>query len=318
MNTPRATSFFQSNRRIWLLAAILLIVSVLAIVLTLNWVYRSGPGAATSATGNAGTGQQNFSVGPNAQLTIKEQAGNVSVYPSHNNVITITPRKSGTTLAPDPHSVNIHYDRSLNARGNDQITVSTDPWFSNTDFSITIPDTTAVQVTVSSGSIDIHAGNGVNASTGSGGIALDNIHGPINAHTDSGDVTANTITGPITLTAASGSIRMQQINGQVNATTFSGDVIANNVSLSGNSLLQTQNGSVRFSGSLNPRGTYKMQTTSGDVDLTLPGNAAFTLDASTGSGNVENAFGDTTIGTTPRAQLSLHTQNGSIAVVKGA
>lgn len=81
---------------------------------------------------------------------------------------------------------------------------------------------------------------------------------------------------------------------------------------------KTQNGSVRFDGSIDPRGSYTMNTTSGDVDLTLPDNAAFALSATTASGNVENAFGGSVVGTAPRAQLSLHTRNGSIAVVKAS
>jgi DUF4097 and DUF4098 domain-containing protein YvlB len=257
-------------------------------------------------------------VGSHALLSVKEQSGNISVFPSHTNVITVTPRKGGTTLAPDAGHVRILYNRSINAQGQDQISVTTDPWFSNTDFFIEIPDTTLVQIALNAGSIDVHTGGGLTANTGSGGIALENIQGPTNVHTDSGDVTVNNLVGPLTITASSGSLRMHGINGQVNARTWSGDVIADNALLKGRSLLQTQNGSVRFAGTIEPGGSYSMQTTSGDVDLTLPGNAAFLLDASTGSGTVQNAFGASAVGSAPRAQLSLHTQNGSIAIVKAA
>lgn len=314
MSVNQPAPFLRSRRNIWLLAIVLLIISLLAVALIMNQ-FQTG---SHTVSGASDTGPQSFSVGSGALLIIKEQGGNISVSPSHTQTITITPRKSGTTLAPDPHAVNLLYNRVLTSSGHDQITVSTDPWTSNTDFVITIPDTTATQVLVNSGSIDIHAGNGANLSTSSGSIDLDTIHGPVNAHTDSGDITASAITGSVTLSASSGSIRMLQINGQINAQTWSGDVTARSINLSGNSLLQTQNGSVRFAGSLDPKGSYKMQTTSGDVDLTLPGNAAFLLNASTGSGNINNAFGSDATGTTPRAALLLHTQNGSIAVVKAS
>lgn len=304
--------FFRSRKHLWGLIAILLIASVLAVAIPLALLRTNSQGTAAPAD----TGPQNFSVGPNAWLTIKEYSGNISIYPSNTNLITITPRKSGTTLAPDPHSVHILYTSTLNAQGNDQISVTTNPWFSTIDFYITIPSTTLVQTTTSSGSIDVHGGHGLTASTGSGSIALENIQGTTNVHTDSGDIIASDITGSLTISASSGSLKMQQVHGQVNAKTRSGDVTATDSALSGNSSLQTQNGSIRFDGSLDPNGTYKMQTTSGDVDLTLPGNTAFTLDASTGSGTIQNAFGDSTIGLTPRAQLSLRTQNGSIAIVK--
>lgn len=312
MNANRA-AFFQDRRRLLIIIIVLLIVAVIAIVIPLSLFHL---GSATSSDGHT-TAPQNFSVGPNASLIIKEQGGNVSVFPSKTGDITITPRKHQTTIAPDPHEVNILYDHTLNAQGNDQITVSTDPWFSNTDFYVTIPTSTAVQIMVKDGSIDIHTGHGAMVNTTNGSIALENINGPVNAATESGDVTADNITGPLAVSASSGSLRIDQIKGQVVAKTFSGDVVARSTVLSGSSLLQTQNGSVRFDGSLDSHGSYRMQTTSGDVDLTLPANAAFALDASTGSGTVQNAFGTGSTGNTPRPSLFLHTQNGSINVVKG-
>ncbi|HEY0756015.1 MAG TPA: DUF4097 family beta strand repeat-containing protein [Ktedonobacteraceae bacterium] len=302
----------RSRRHIVLLLIILLIVLLLAVALSVALLHKDGQDTVNAT----GTGPQSFAVGSKALLVVKEQSGNISVYPSHNNLITVTPRKSGTTLAPDDHSVRILLNRTTNAQGQDQLNVSTDPWFSNTDFYITIPDTTLVQIAVNAGSIDVHTGHGLNASTSSGSIALEDIQGPTSIHTDSGDITASTINGDLTVSDSSGSLRLHGINGQVNAKTWSGDVIVQNSTLKGHSLLQTQNGSVRFDGSIDPAGSYTMQTTSGDVDLTLPNNAAFLLTASTGSGNVQNAFGVDTVGATPRAQLILHTQNGSIAIAK--
>lgn len=313
MNATQAP-FFHGKGRLWILVIILLIAAVLAVVipLALLHAYQQNTNNPTAS----GTGPQSFSVGPDALLSLKEQGGNISIFPSHTNIITIQPRTHGTVATPDPQHVRILYSRALNAQGHDQINVTTDPWFSNTDFSIAIPDSTLVQITISSGDIDVHAGHGLSASTSSGSIELDNVQGPANAHTNSGDVTANAITGPLTIETQSGSIRVQHITGQLQATTASGDVTASDSALSGQSVLRTQNGSVRFSGSLDPRGSYTLQTTSGDVEATLSANAAFSLDAGTTSGTIQNAFGSITVGGMPRAQLSMHTQNGSIMLVK--
>ncbi len=314
---PYNTPFSRKRVPRWLLivGVLALLILVIAIPLAIARTHADTP--QTARSGNfAGTGAQNFSVGPNAQLIVKEQSGDISVLPGSTNTITVEPRKHGTVVAPDPQAVRILYNRTLNARGNDQITLSTDPWFSNTDFSITIPATTSVQITVNSGSIDVHSGHGLSASTGSGSIALDDIQGPTSVSTDSGDVTANNINGPLTIEDQSGSIKMQQIKGQVRATTASGDVIAGNTALSGQSILQTQSGSVRFDGSLDPNGSYRLQTNSGDVTATLPATTAFSLDAGTNSGTVQNAFGANVVGDAPRAQLSMHTQSGSIRIIK--
>lgn len=315
MNMRRAT-FWQDRRRVLIVIVVLLIAIIVAVVIPLS-LFRAHSSPGSDVDSDQNVQPQSFSLGANASLIIKEQGGNVSVFPSKTGNVTVTPRKHQTTLAPDPHAVNILYDRTLNAQGNDQLMVSTDPWFSNTDFYVTIPTTTTVQITVKDGSIDIHSGHGATVNTSNGSIALENIEGPVSAHTESGDVTADNITGSLAISSSSGSLRMNQIKGSVEAKTFSGDVVARDTSLSGNTLLQTQNGSVRFDGSLAANGSYRMQTTSGDVDLTLPADTAFALDATTGSGTVQNAFGSSSVGNTPRPPLSLHTQNGSINIVKG-
>jgi len=312
MNATK-TPFFHGKRRVWLLVAILLVAAVLAVVipLTLLHAYQQNP-----ATGS--TGPRSFAVGSDALLALKEQGGNISVFPSNTNTITVQPRAHGTIVAPNPQNVRILYSRTLTAQGHDQINVTTDPWFSDIDFYITIPASAVVQITISEGSIDVHTGHGLTASTSSGSIALDSIQGPTNVHTESGDVTANGITGPLTIEDQSGSISIQHIMGQVQARTSSGDVTASDSALSGQSMLQTQHGSVHLSGSIDPRGSYNLQTTSGDIEATLPADAAFSLEASTTSGTIQNAFGSTTVGAAPRAQLSIHTQSGSIIIAKAA
>lgn len=310
--------FFNSNnnRGIWLLSTLVVIVAVLVILAVSLTLLPSAPWGTAMSNATTGTGPQSFAVGTNALLVIKEQSGNVSVYPGKTNTITVTPRNHGTLVVPDPHSVRILYTRSSTPQGNDQLTVTTDPWMSNTDFVVNVPATTALQIALNAGSLDIHAGYGLTASTGSGSIALENVQGPVNVHTDSGDVTGEAITGPLIITAASGSIRLHKMSGQVDAQTWSGDVTVDSSALAGTSRLQTRSGSVRFSGSLDPRGTYTMQTTNGDVDLTLPADVAFLLQASTGSGTVQNDFGGNSTGSGSQAHLLLHTQNGSVTIVK--
>jgi hypothetical protein len=314
MNASK-TPFLQGRSRIWLIVIILSVASLIAILLPLALLHRSLQqiDGASAATGPA---PQRFSVGANAVISVKEQSGDISIYPANTNTITITPRRHGTLLAPDVHAVRILYTHTDTAQGNDQITVTTDPWVSNTDFYITVPGSTSAQIALVSGSIDVHAGHGLSASTESGGITFDTISGAVNVRTDSGDVTGNTINGPVTVAAASGSIKLQGITGQISAKTWSGDVIVHTSAISGTSLLQTVNGSVRFDGSIDPRGSYTMQTTNGDVDLSLPARSAFVLQASTVSGSVQNGFGASRVGGEPQAPLALHTQNGSVVLDK--
>ncbi|GCE15886.1 hypothetical protein KTT_57450 [Tengunoibacter tsumagoiensis] len=256
-----------------------------------------------------------FHVGDHALLKLKLHAGDVSVQTADSDTLTVEPRKHGTLNAPDYTSVHILYDQITNAQGHQELTVHTDPWLREIDFAITIPQTTSLQLALDSGSIDVHGGQGITASTESGTLDLEDINGPVDVHTTNGDITAKNIHGAVKLDGQNGSLHLQKIQGAVKATTTSGDVIAREMAMSGQSLLQTQNGSIRFDGSIDPKGAYTLTTTNGDVDLTLPSTSSFSLDATTTNGSVQNAFGSTNVGTSPQALLKLHTQNGSLHLI---
>jgi len=116
--------------------------------------------------------------------------------------------------------------------------------------------------------------------------------------------------------SVNGSIRANNINGALNAVTSNGDVVVRAASLSGTSVLATNNGSVHFEGVLDSHGTYKMKTNSGNIDLTLPNNTTFQLAASTHSGSVSNDFGSAIVGNAPRAQVTINVGSGSVVVNK--
>ena len=302
------TSVPQKRRSHILLIGLLAVLTLGIIILLITQNTDNQPKGAISPVSET----SNVSVSDHAFLAIKAYGGNISVHTGSTNQITIDPR-----YQPDhPKGVRILFQQTRDAQGHDHLTATTDPWFKNIDLNVTIPPTTSLSINVGSGDVDVHGGTGATIETASGSIALDSIQGPVNAQTDSGDITADTLSGPTTIAGQSGSLRLSNIKGQLTATTTSGDIIVHNSVLSKQSLLKTQNGSVRFTGSLDANGSYTMTTTNADVDLTLPGTTAFTLNASTNSGTVQNEFGATTVGTAPRAQIQLSTQNGSINVMK--
>ena len=61
-------------------------------------------------------------------------------------------------------------------------------------------------------------------------------------------------------------------------------------------------------------GSYNFQTGSGGVNLRLPGDAAFSLDAKTNSGGVYNEFGSNEVGNWPHPPLRLRTGSGGIRI----
>ncbi len=113
-----------------------------------------------------------------------------------------------------------------------------------------------------------------------------------------------------------GDIRIEGINGQMNSKTGSGSITASQVSFNSNSLLSTGSGDITFDGSLDPKGTFRMETGSGSVILTLPANSSLSFDLHTFSGSIDNSFGSNEIGSLPRAKVLIQTGSGSITINK--
>ena len=74
--------------------------------------------------------------------------------------------------------------------------------------------------------------------------------------------------------------------------------------------LNTGSGTIDFNGTFDITGTDQFQTTSGDVNLTVPSNSAFHLDASTNSGSINSDFPDVKIQENPSG--SGQTVNGLV------
>jgi DUF4097 and DUF4098 domain-containing protein YvlB len=264
-------------------------------------------------------GSRSFHVAEYLQLVIKGHNSNVNIHTGNAGTVTVTTSVHGNNLAQTSNNVTIQYAQSIDKQGHDHLSVATNPPSSDIDYNITVPASTQVRVEVASGSIAIDGINGVTISTGGGNLDIEDIRGSVHAHTESGDITARAINGQMQMESVNGSIRATNINGQLQAATQNGDVVVGGATLDGQSTLETTNGSVHFEGTIDPQGTYKMMTNRGNIDLILPANAAFQLDARTYSGSIHNAFSNTVVGTAPQAPLMIDIGNGgSITINKAA
>ncbi len=128
------------------------------------------------------------------------------------------------------------------------------------------------------------------------------------------------------LTTNTGSIAVTGITGQMLLTSSTGSITVQRSRLTGNAGLMTNTGSIIFQGTIDPHGTYQFLTDSGPVDVTLPGDAAFHVDASNSSGTIYIGFPGVTetylnpnrreahgdIGNPPRARVILSSRTGPI------
>lgn len=140
----------------------------------------------------------------------------------------------------------------------------------------------------------------------------------VQSNKDFGQVDIGGVHGNVTVHDNIGDVFLHDVSGTVNASTNAGKIEADNTHLSGNSVLKSDNGSVSFQGDLDPHGTYDFETNNGSVDLTLPENSSFHINAnSNAGGNLNNEFGGTTVGSNPSADVTVRTGVGDITISKG-
>ena len=274
-------------------------------------------GNANNSTQNTGSASRSFQLGTNPLLVIKGHNSNVNIQTDTTGIVTVTPKQHGSNVALDANNANtIIYNQSSSIAGQQQISIATGPAFSDVDYDITIPAKAQVQITVDSGSIAIDGGNGATVDTGNGNIDIADIQGSVHIHTANGNITAHNITGQLAMEAGSGSIHATNTSGQMKAVIQDGDIVIRGAALGDQSALKTTNGSVYFTGTLDPNGSSTMEANRGNVILTLPGNAAFQLNAHIDSGNVQNEFGGNIIGSTPRAIITITVSSGNATLSK--
>lgn len=136
------------------------------------------------------------------------------------------------------------------------------------------------------------------ASSGSGDVMVDGLHGPVRANSGSGDLRVSNVGDELTASTGSGDVRVDSIRGEVHISTGSGGIQATGVA--GNFYLSTGSGNVRLteaaSGSSDSAGG-KVSTGSGSVQATGVNGS---LRISTGSGDVTaegRVTGDWNLGT---------------------
>ncbi len=133
------------------------------------------------------------------------------------------------------------------------------------DYEIQAPENSILEAGSGSGNITVD-GLGLNAkiSTGSGNIHASGLHGGFSVDTGSGDIFAEqTGEGDVKAQTGSGNIELRNVRGGLRAGTGSGNI--------------------KIGGA--PNAPWHLETGSGNIEY-WAGKAAFTLDASTGSGSI--------------------------------
>jgi hypothetical protein len=140
----------------------------------------------------------------------------------------------------------------------------------------------------------------LDAGSGSGSVTDDGVGENAKLSTGSGGIRATGLQGGFSVDTGSGSIYAEQTGaGDVKAETGSGSIELHNVH--GGLRAHTGSGSIKAEGA--PAGPWHLETGSGSVEV-WTGNAAFTLDASTGSGGIHSDREMLTQGTSDRHHIT--------------
>ncbi|MBA2288178.1 MAG: DUF4097 family beta strand repeat protein [Ktedonobacteraceae bacterium] len=150
--------------------------------------------------------------------------------------------------------------------------------------------------------------------------------------TNDGEINVAGLSGHMKLSSNGGSIHVSQstIAGPSSLDTNAGGVQVTGVKMRGSATFSTNGDGITFTGSLDPLGTYKFDTTTGHIAITVPGDSRFHIDATSSTSTVNSAFpgvsvqrntigaeahGD--VGRPPRAKVTVTDSTGSIDLQKG-
>jgi len=169
-----------------------------------------------------------------------------------------------------------------------------------------------LEVSSGSGALKISSiGERVHAETGSGDIDINGVKGNVHAKTGSGSIDASDIAGAFEANSGSGRITLQQTApGSVRVDTGSGGMELRGVE--GSLEAKAGSGTIQAEGS--PTGAWTVHTGSGEVNLKLPSNAAFDLDAHTSSGSISIDQPHTVQGSIGRKEVRGRVGGGGVPV----
>src|SRR5215472_14809960 len=282
---------WRRPRRLMLVGA--LVVAVIAVI-----IGTGSPGPSHPAPGTTV-----FPVGDRVVLRLVHSTGSVQVRPGPSGQVSVTEHRNGITNA-----IRTRYRQQ-----GDVITVTvsiqnglfTATWV---DFTVAVPQNISTTVTTAAGTLK--------AVGLTGSFVLRDINGSI---------WATHVNGALAMRTASGSINTSEVSGQVSASTDNGTITTISTRLGGHSLMQAQNGTINFHGSLNPGCHAVFKNTNGAIGVTLPRFSSVLVDARARFGSINSQFssvhvvsgaqGRVAVGRVGRdapAHLRLETAHGSI------
>jgi DUF4097 and DUF4098 domain-containing protein YvlB len=156
------------------------------------------------------------------------------------------------------------------------------------DVELDVPRGASLKLQTSSGEISATGVARVTATSQSGSITLDRLHGETNLNTISGEIYVRDSTGAFRLHTVGGSIDARDLGpvaagDSLEASSVGGDITLNRIQHQ-RLKINTVSGEVAYAGALSRGGRYSFQSISGRLRLSLPANSSFRLSGTLGTG----------------------------------
>jgi DUF4097 and DUF4098 domain-containing protein YvlB len=183
------------------------------------------------------------------------------------------------------------------------------------NYKLWIPDKASIKIRSVSGGVDAEGiGGTFEGHVVSGGVKLARVGKGVDCDTVSGRISVQDVTGDTNLKTVSGSIEATRIKGSVEAETTSGSVELWDISEAKTVRAKVLSGGITYDGQVSAGGKYTLETLSGSVELVIPANSAFELDADTFSGHIQTDFPITMSGIISPRELRGVVNNGGASV----
>jgi len=207
------------------------------------------------------------------------RASTLDMAKENAGLVKIEVEKEGNTLrikTEYPDEGKIFRRRSLNV---------------SVKYSLMIPAKASVKIDSVTGSVDLEKiGGTIKVNLVTGGIVVKTADKGVDCETVTGKIELQNITGDVFMETVTGRITASQIKGSIKANVVTGRIELREVSEANVVDGNTVTGSVIYDGKINRDGRYTLNTHSGRIEMTLPADSGFDLEAETFSGRIESDF----------------------------
>ncbi len=182
-------------------------------------------------------------------------------------------------------------------------------------YKIWVPEKASIKAKSVSGGLSVEGlGGALESNVVSGNVTLSKITGDVDSTVTSGTVIVSDVTGAVNLRTISGGITAERIKGSVEAETTSGTIRMREIVGARSVRAKVLSGNITYEGDLARDGKYTLEALSGRLEMIIPANSGFELEAETFSGGIQSDFDVTVSGRLSAKELRGVVNNGGASV----